>query len=114
MRLAQCVRFARFDALPREPALCQFEQDYGFRLVDLEEHGGVDVNAAEDDPRVVGCAVTRISVVAEPGFQSGSYGSSILARSFDTRATPEADTHSYEPISSVVSKKPECFGFSTK
>jgi hypothetical protein len=54
MRLGQGVRLARFNALTREPALCQFEQDDGLRLVDFEEHGGVNVNADEGDARIGG------------------------------------------------------------
>ena len=62
MRLAP-VRFSCFHAFPREPALCQFEQDDGLRFVDFEEHGRVDIDADEDDARVGGVAVEKIRPV---------------------------------------------------
>ena len=47
------VRFAGLDARSRQPALRQFEEDDGLRLVDLEKDRGMDVDADEDDARIV-------------------------------------------------------------
>src|SRR5690349_21862074 len=45
----------------RQPALCQFEENDRFRLVDFHEDRRVDVDSDEDDAGVVGGAVARIA-----------------------------------------------------
>jgi hypothetical protein len=68
MRLTESVCFACFHPLSSQPALCQFKEHNGLRFVDLEKDGRMDVDADEDDTRIVSGTVVRITVLAKPRF----------------------------------------------
>ena len=71
MRLSQLVCLAGLHPFACQPALRQFEQDDRLRLVDLEKDGRMDVDADEDDPRIVGRAVAGITLLSEPRLPIG-------------------------------------------
>ena len=101
MRLAP-VRFSCFHAFPREPALCQFEQDDGLRFVDFEEHGRVDIDADEDDARVGGVAVEKIRPVM-PRYSRGVEETARHASTTERREAPVVRRSAPAPSASQFS-----------
>ncbi len=71
MWLSQFMCLAGLHPFARQPALRQFEEDDRLRLVDLEKDRSVNVDADEDDPRIVGRAVARTSLLPEPSLPVG-------------------------------------------
>src|SRR5688572_12794441 len=71
MWLSKFVYLAGLHSFACQPALRQFEQDDRLRLVDLEEDRSMNVDAYEDDPRIVGRAVARIALLPEPRLPVG-------------------------------------------
>jgi hypothetical protein len=94
MRLSQLVCHGGLHPLACQPALHQFEQDDRLRLVDVEKDRRMDIDADEDDPRVVGRGVAGITLLSEPCLPIGLVELADLPRSLDTLAIPDADTHS--------------------
>jgi len=72
MRSLDGVHLADLRRVTGQPALHDFIEDTRPRLVDFEEHRGVDVDADQHESRVVGCAVPRIPSSGNHAFQSGA------------------------------------------
>ncbi len=81
-------------ALAGQPSFRHLVQHDGLRLVDLEEHSGMDVDADEHEARVVGGAVAWIASSGNQNFQSGAYSSRIFCRSRESVARPDTEIHS--------------------
>ena len=60
------VNLAEVGRVAGQPSLRQLVEDNRLRLVELEEHGGVNLDADQDEAGIVGRAVPRIALVREP------------------------------------------------
>jgi hypothetical protein len=66
MRLFQLVCLAELRWFTRQPPLRQFEQHERLRLVDLEKNRRMDVDADQDNARIIDGSVPRITLLSKP------------------------------------------------
>lgn len=83
--------FHRHLASGRSTSLSPFQQHDRLRLV---EDGRVNVDADQDQSRIVGRAMARIAFVRKPHLPVVAYSSRIFWRSRESVARPETDIHS--------------------